>query len=423
MNAPADLPRTIPGNDPVALALLGLDLRAAASDVVQGVRLIDDTGVDATTRLQLNRVRTAAQVLARLIEEGLSLMTAIPNVQEHGPGVAADPFQARIRPTGSAISGTRLGVHTARRLADRLGGELSVRNLPEGGAELKLVLPGEDSTSRQATSPIPADETAPVPDLSRMKVLLAEDCATNQALISQMLYYLGAEVEVAHDGVDALNWLERETFDLVLIDIEMPRLSGLDVIRALRAMPGRAAQTPVLAVTAHVLRANLDPICTAGADGILHKPLSGFSAFAAAIRSVLESIPIAPAVQVQANDWADCPEMEDGRFEHLLEISGPEGAKELVARLYEDLQTVQRELGEAMNVWDWAEIRSQTHVLVSLAGVVGAVRLQKAAEELNSVAHQHDATVASSLQASLFPLLDGLLHHVSDRALASKAVP
>ena len=84
---------------------------------------------------------------------------------------------------------------------------------------------------------------------------------------------MGAEFEMAADGVEALHWLERENFDIALIDIEMPRLSGIEVIRQLRANHRLHSPMPIVAVTAYVLRANREAIYAAGADAILSKPL------------------------------------------------------------------------------------------------------------------------------------------------------
>ncbi len=94
-----------------------------------------------------------------------------------------------------------------------------------GGAAVTLELP------QGRWVPAPPETEQALPDLSRVKVLVAEDSPTNQAIIGHMLTKMGAEFEVAEDGVEALHWLEREDFDILLIDIEMPRLSGIEVIR------------------------------------------------------------------------------------------------------------------------------------------------------------------------------------------------
>ena len=84
-----------------------------------------------------------------------------------------------------------------------------------------------------------------------------------------MLRALNAEVTVCSDGVEALERFEREPVDLVVVDIEMPRLSGLDVIRAIRARGDARAQVPIVALTAYAMREHRERIAAAGANGLI----------------------------------------------------------------------------------------------------------------------------------------------------------
>jgi CheY-like chemotaxis protein/HPt (histidine-containing phosphotransfer) domain-containing protein len=502
-HAPADRPGSAhpaPEDDDGGLALLGHDIRAALSDVIGGLRLIDPERVDPATRLQLERMRAAGELLARLLEEGLAVMlgdvgdTPAGNVQlprllhdvqmrwsararekglefvlseggalppvitadriglertlsnmlsnavkytdsgtvrlavnrvedgglsfevtDDGPGFSDEAmarlFQFAGRPMGAAKPGEGLGLHIAKELAGRAGGDLRALNRPEGGASVTLTLPAE------ACRPAAVDELEPapgaLPDLSRIRVLVAEDSLTNQTLIARMLERLGAEVEIAGDGIEAVNALERESFDLALIDIEMPRLSGIDVIHALRSMGGRQARIPVLAVTAYVLRANREAIYAAGADAILAKPLGSIEALGVAINRLLERGPdgAEPASTLDRDDTP--PVMVRSHFDRLLAVAGPETTPELLRRLLDDLQHVERQLIRALADPDWPELRAQTHVLIALAGAVGAQRLQQQSERLNAVAHRRDSAECAARAGELLALLDNLIHFVA----------
>ena len=105
-------------------------------------------------------------------------------------------------------------------------------------------------------------------------MLLAEDNPTNQMVASQMLRALDAEVTVCADGVEALERFEAGAFDLVVVDIEMPRLSGLDVIRAIRARGDDRARAPIVALTAYAMREHRERIAAAGANGLISKPIT-----------------------------------------------------------------------------------------------------------------------------------------------------
>ncbi len=485
-------------NDPARVSLLNHDLRAAVSDIMGGLRLIDQTTLDPATRLQLERVRTAAEGLARLMElaltamggadeftdqpprtiqldrflrdvemrwsgrareQGLSfelmqaadlppllmidrialervLSNILSNaikytdagtvsmqvqcppggglqfiVRDAGPGFSraalAQLFRRDGRPRGTIKPGTGLGMHISHKMTRRLGGELEVRNADDGrGAIVTLTLPPDAIAAD--TIDLPANGPTNLPDLTRQRVLVAEDNPTNQAILGQMLTRLGAEFEIAGDGAQALHLLEREHFDLALVDIEMPFLSGIEVIRALRARTDAQGQIPVLAVTAYVLRANREAIFAAGADGILAKPVTGIDPFGQAIAEVVRKSG-APAAADGTAATADDSGFDHARFQGLMAVAGPEGARELLDRVVEDLRRVEREIVQALAEGDRAEIRAQTHVLIAVSGAVGAVRLQGMAQELNARAHDRDAPDLTTLGEELLTELDQMI--------------
>lgn len=478
------------------LTLLGHDLRAAVSDIIGGLRLINQNDLDDATRLQLERVRTSGEILARLLEEGLSMMLGedefaathpailqmerflhdvemrwsgrasekgltfrvirgdhVPGVltldrialervlsnilsnaikytdtgtvslkvdmsdtgslrmavTDQGAGFSAEAlsrlFEYNGRPAGNVKPGQGLGMHISKTMSGRLGGTISVENLPGQGARVTLDLPPDVWTIA------PPDAAVELPDLSRIKVLIAEDSPTNQAIMAHMLSKMGAEFECADDGVEALQWLERETFDLALIDIEMPRLNGLEVIRTLRQGCKAHSAMPVIAITAYVLRANRDAIYAAGADAILAKPLAGIDAFGLSIANVLNraGTKSEPAVPVSESSV----EFDRACFERLLDIAGPTASGELLDRLCKDLQKCERELVTALGSHNTAAIRAETHVLIALAGAVGAARLQTLSQALNTAAHWQDLIEVPGLGQEALSQLDRLIHFVT----------
>ncbi|NUB44245.1 hypothetical protein GEU84_007615 [Fertoebacter nigrum] len=126
--------------------------------------------------------------------------------------------------------------------------------------------------------------------------------------------------------------------------------------------------------------------------------------------------------------FADLPFLDLARFERLMQMVGPDMGPELLARLEDDLAAVAAGLRRAMQDrdqpdwgqpdWggqpDWAELRGQTHVLIALAGTVGALRLQHLAEALNREAHERSGQDVAQATRMLAALLDELLQHVRD---------
>jgi len=317
-------------------------------------------------------------------------------VRDTGPGFSdqalARLFEAGGRPTDSATPGSGLGLHIVHELADRIGGHMHVANRQLGGAEVTLSLP------RAAWAPGTSGiDSHGMPDLTGFSVLVAEDNQTNQLLVRQMLETLGAEARLAADGVAALELLEQYSFDLALLDIEMPRLSGLDLIRTLREREaqGHGTALPVLAITAFVLNANRAGIYDAGADGILAKPIMSLESFGEAISAVLKKH--GPAVTTPDRASGEQPPLDILHLDRLLALAGSENGQELLTRLSQDFRTVQDGILTGLTGPDFPLLRARTHVLISLAGAVGAERLQSLAESLNTAAHNRDADRTGAL--------------------------
>lgn len=326
-------------------------------------------------------------------------------VKDSGPGFSKTAlntlFTHGARAADTAKPGSGLGLHIAKNIADQMGAEIQVHG-DTGGAEVSLLMPAQTWCPTAAAE----TETGTLPDLSDIRVLVAEDNKTNQLIIAQMLDDLGAEYEIADDGIEALHWLERLEFDIALVDIEMPRLSGLDLMRHIRSQKGKLASLPILAITAFVLRANRDAIFDAGGDRILSKPILSIETFGRAIGALLN------VTGVRAQPGTANPEANDideARFSRLLEIAGPDQRPELLRRLNVDLTQVKTSLKAALDTYDRAGLRAQTHVLISLAGSVGADVLQRRSEELNIAAHQGNLDVVNTLGPQVRRLLDDLL--------------
>jgi CheY-like chemotaxis protein len=104
------------------------------------------------------------------------------------------------------------------------------------------------------------------------RVLLAEDNPTNQFVMSKLLRDLGLDVDLAENGAEALERIREHDYDLVLMDVQMPEMDGLDATRAIRGMPARN-RLPVVALTANAFTEDRDRCYAAGMNGFLPKPV------------------------------------------------------------------------------------------------------------------------------------------------------
>jgi CheY-like chemotaxis protein len=110
--------------------------------------------------------------------------------------------------------------------------------------------------------------------LSGLRLLVVEDNATNRMIASKMLEHLGASVETAADGFLGVEAAARGGFDLILMDVQMPGMDGLEAVRRIRALGGEVSRTPVVALTANVLSHQRQQYLDAGMDGVVGKPIS-----------------------------------------------------------------------------------------------------------------------------------------------------
>ncbi len=318
-------------------------------------------------------------------------------VCDDGPGFPEDALPDLRGEAVEAVpsgQGRGMGLRIASSHAKAIGGVLAARNRSTGGAHLTLTVPASVWRRKSGSEP-----ERDLTDLSGVRVLVADDSATIRTLMRGMLTRLGAECETAVDGIDALNWLARERFDLALLDIEMPVLGGMEVLRAerLRQARGIAPPTAMMAMTSHGSRDTQMVIAEAGADAILTKPLGSIEVVGRSLRAVLERSPD-PAGWVP--DAA--PPLSGATLVELMGAAGPEYHEQLIARLREDVATAERMLGEASDAEDREGLATQAHVLLSLCGAIGALPVQEAARALDRALRDgDDPAVAPAARACL----------------------
>jgi signal transduction histidine kinase len=200
-------------------------------------------------------------------------------VADTGIGIAADKqaavfetFTQADASTSRRYGGTGLGLTISRRLVELMGGELTVASLVGVGSTFRVDAPLRPVSTPIASAPA---EVASSPGSGALRLLAAEDNAVNRTILSALLEPFGVELVLVGDGLEAVAAWDGARFDLILMDIQMPNLNGLDAtveIRRLEAERG-VPRTPILALTANVMRHQLDSYRAAGMDGVVAKPI------------------------------------------------------------------------------------------------------------------------------------------------------
>ena len=195
-------------------------------------------------------------------------------------GIGMDPksqqrlFQAFIQADGSTTrkyGGTGLGLAISKQLARMMGGDIGVESAPGKGSTFWFTLFAEIAApADRATPPLPRQDVAYPPEGLRFRALLAEDNIVNQTIAMAMLESLGCEVEVASNGVEAVEACLRQTFDLVFMDCQMPEMDGFEATAQIQAMA--AKPMPIIALTANAMQGDRERCLAAGMTDYLSKP-------------------------------------------------------------------------------------------------------------------------------------------------------
>jgi PAS domain S-box-containing protein len=210
------------------------------------------------------------------------------DVEDTGVGIPPEqqnrlfqPFAQLNTPLSRGASGSRLGLALSEKMAASLGGNLALKGSEIGqGSCFSLLIPTGDITDvpmikGKKVEPFALKFLSNLRKTKRLediKVLLAEDSEDNETLVRLYLKKEGAQVTCAHNGLEALDLLRNEDFDIVLMDIQMPLMDGLEATRQLRQ---RGFQKPILALTAHALKGDIEKSLKAGCDTHLTKPIQG----------------------------------------------------------------------------------------------------------------------------------------------------
>jgi signal transduction histidine kinase/CheY-like chemotaxis protein len=202
-------------------------------------------------------------------------------VSDTGAGIPPERLDRLFEPFAWSEGGSGLGLSICRDLARRMGGAIAVQSAPGRGSvfTVTLPLPGADAAEVPQPGPQPQGALAPpcpprAPGGPRPPVLVVDDVAVNRRLLGSVLERGGFTHEEAADGEAAIAMVAARPYAAVLMDLEMPGMDGLEATRRLRALPGRAATVPVVAVTAHGSPETESRARAAGMDFYLVKPVS-----------------------------------------------------------------------------------------------------------------------------------------------------
>ena len=267
--------------------------------------------------------------------------------------------------TTRKYGGTGLGLHLSQELAIKLGGDICIESTPEIGSCFTTSINVGDVSNINLLTEAPNIEREPSQSITdgiettlTGIVLLAEDNVDNQRLVSMYLKKLGAKVVLANNGKEAVEKALENDFDLVLMDMQMPVMSGLEATKYLRKMK---YTQPIVALTANVMKEDMEACTKAGCDDFMEKPLSQLK-FRETISRYLKA--------------ADSAKESNQPLISSLLIDDP-GLLDLVQRFVEKLPQYILKIKESSKNKQWDEFKNHIHDLKGTSGNYGFDELFK----------------------------------------------
>jgi PAS domain S-box-containing protein len=307
-----------------------------------------------------------------------------------------DPFTQADASIARRFGGTGLGLAISRRLARALGGELTGSSQPGVGTSMIFSfatgpLDGVRMLDAEGIAPS-QDSAAPVGrkriHLPSARVLVVDDGAENRELVSLVLTEHGLWVEEAENGQEAIDKVTAGSYDVVLMDIQMPILDGYSATRELRS---RGVEVPIVALTAHAMKGFEVEVLDAGFSAYLVKPVdidALLQLLAELLGGSLESLPASAPIPIEEADHDGPIRSRFAGNPKLVPI-----VRKFAARLAEQLGHTRA----AADAGDMAEVQRLAHWLAGAAGTVGYDAFTGPARELEAAAKAANAALTEGL--------------------------
>ncbi|MEX0924038.1 MAG: TMAO reductase system sensor histidine kinase/response regulator TorS [Rhodovibrionaceae bacterium] len=316
------------------------------------------------------------------------------DVEDCGPGIADSekvklfaPFYQADGGKAGSHGGLGLGLAISKRLVKAMGGEISVEDRQGGGSRFWFTARLVEGTR----AALPSDDLAlpsRMPEMPQLSVLLVEDNEVNAMVVQSFLERMEHRVSLATTGEDAVEKVRREPFDLVVMDVSLPGINGIEATARIRNLPGKA-DLPVIAMSAHVFQNEIAQVLEAGVDAFIGKPVAP-ELFAETLQEVMveKRSGLVQARLAAAPDSAEESALllDPNLLKEDFRLLGRERLRRVVTAYFDSGERQTERLRLAAAAGDLRAVAAEAHTLKGGSGSLGLKRLEAVAQRIEAAA-------------------------------------
>ncbi|MDP2409043.1 MAG: ATP-binding protein, partial [Pseudolabrys sp.] len=275
--------------------------------------------------------------------------------------------------------GTGLGLAISQRIAEAMMGKIAVESLAGEGSTFRVTV----SLPIADVADLASDDSGPEVTHRPLRILAVDDVEMNRDLCEAILTRAGHRVTLAADGPAAIRFARDETFDAILMDVQMPGMDGLEATRRIRALANGKGKLPILALTANVMPDQVARFGAAGMDDYIGKPIAN-----AALLAVLQkwaALAERDGRAAAATDAAPEPPADDNEMlDQLMSLAGPEKVGRFATNLNAAIDSFPATWSDDAPAAEREKLRGAAHQAVALAGQLGFAALADASRNLEN---------------------------------------